>query len=137
MTRQRQGVKEDSTTAVVMSYDSSTHKGAYTPNASNYYLLATTKFTWVKFEVDTATKKISRYVVWHRGTVAVYTTEEANNFINLEWQDYPDGNKSPYTTTPNYDYVNDFVVVDGFSFRALEANKSETTYDYYKKKYYE
>ena len=59
MTRQRQGVKEDSTTAVVMSYDTKTHKGAYTPNASNYYLLATTKFTWVKFEVDTTQRKLA------------------------------------------------------------------------------
>ena len=99
MPRKRQGVTEDNTTAVVLSYDPSTHKGTYTPNASNYYLLATTKFTWVKYEVDTATKKISRYVVWHRGTVAVYTTEEANNYVNLEWQEYPDENKTAYTTT--------------------------------------
>ena len=130
MARQRQGVKDEEITPFVVStvkdYDITC-----TPNAANYYQVATTRYTHILYEINNQTAKI-RYRIVHKGNIAFITTEKANKFLNLEWLDV----LPKYKVDPLYDVKNEFIVVEGFSFRALEKNSSEKI-GYYKSSYYE
>ena len=134
MARQRQGVTEDNTPAVITSFNN--YDITCTPNAANYYQVATTKYTHVVCEetlwLQATDPYIYRYRVVHKGNIAVYTTEEANNYLNLEWLDVLPN----YKVDPLYNVKNEFIVVEGFGFRALQKNSSEN-FGYYKSSYYE
>ena len=80
MARQRQGESEENTTAVVTSYDTSTYEGTYTPNAANYYLLATTKFTLVNMKLTPLQSKLAGMLY---GTEALFQfTQQKRQIIS-------------------------------------------------------
>ena len=132
MARQRQGVKEDNTPAVITAHKN--YDITCTPNAANYYQVATAKYTHVLHEsiLNADGSETKRYRVVHKGNIAVYTTEDANNYLNLEWMDI----LPAYAKEPTYEIRHEFIVVEGFSFRALQKNSSEN-FGYYKSSYYE
>ena len=142
--KKRSGADEDKTTGIVTAFTPGDLKSLKcSTNADNYYAVAMTNWQWIKYEVKYTTKadgtkevSESKYVLWHRGYVIFYTTEEASKHLNLEWRDYPSKNDiDNYKVTDGYTLASEFVVVEGFRF-AVQARNDSENYGYYKNIYY-
>ena len=120
MARQRQGVKDEEITPFVVTNITENYIITCIPNAANYYQVATTRYTHILYEINKDTGEV-RYRTVYKGNIAFITTEKANKFLNLEWLDV----LPKYKVDAAYKVKNEFIVVEGFNFRAIEKNNSE------------
>ena len=106
-----------------------------TPAKSNLYQLATSRWQWIKCEVQTYASgndkdKISKtkYVVWQEGTVTFVIEELKGQHVNLQWNE--NLSSKVYSPTEGYKLYREYIYVDGFTFVAPLRNEGEKS-DFY------